>query len=295
MDRDALQAPPLILDDAKLRAFRTAWGGAPVAAPRSVVAPPAGWPVHEYLRWLVEAEPILLHGSNHGTIDTFVPRWQMDYQARFRKGIWATADGIWPLFFAIVDRRGYEGTLRNGCWWEAVPGGGRRKLYRFSLNAAMLQRGPWTTGTVYILPRESFRPIIDDHGLPLEEWISEQPVRPIACVSVGPTDFPFLDQVQGHDETVPTPPAEWPVVDVAPEALDRLVGMYALDPDMALIVTRVNGRLALAAKTGSLKTNLWPAADGWFVSRDLDLQVVFGADGLVLRLLGRETPFPKVP
>ena len=300
MDAAGLEAPPLFLDEPTRRAFRRAWRAMRAYAAGTAAAP-NGWPLHDWLRWLVRAEPVVLHGSNNGAIDTFVPRWQMDYQARFRKGIWATADGIWPLFFAIVDRRGYEGTLRNGCWWEEAPGGGRRKLYRFSLNAAMLRRGCWTTGTVYILPRGPFQQAIGEDGEPLEEWVSERPVRPLARIRVRPSDFPFLDLVQGHEDPPAVrdspgiPPPEWPVVAVEPGALERLAGVYAVDPEMAFVVSRIDGHLGLAATTGFLKTDLWPVAEGRFVSRELDLQVVFRPDGLVLRLFGRETPFPKAP
>jgi len=107
--------------DVDVDAFAAAWRGALAGGPGAAATPPRGRPAHAWLRRLVETPPVLLHGSNDGGIDAFVPRSRLDYIARFRKGVWATPDGIWPVFFAVVDRSGYRGTLRSACWRERRP------------------------------------------------------------------------------------------------------------------------------------------------------------------------------
>ena len=39
----------------------------------------------------------------------------------------------------------------------------------------------------------------EDAEIHLPQWASQLPVAPLAKLSVGPEDFPFLGQLRGHD------------------------------------------------------------------------------------------------
>ncbi|WP_078427699.1 hypothetical protein [Alkalihalobacterium alkalinitrilicum] len=48
------------------------------------------------------------------------------------------------------------------------------------------------------MPKNLFKP-----GGTRDEWICEQSVKPLAKLSVTPTDFPFLEKISTHAETEP--------------------------------------------------------------------------------------------
>ena len=111
------------------------------------------------------------------------PRDQLDAIDRPVRGVFASPDGIWPLFFAVVDRSRVR-TLFNGASRRRGRG-----VYFFALGAEPAVRDPWTNGVVFVLPRDRFR---HTHGL---EWLCEEPIEPLARVDVEPPDFPFLGAV----------------------------------------------------------------------------------------------------
>jgi hypothetical protein len=75
--------------------------------------------------------------------------------------------------------------------------------YFFSISRPALEQQPWRTGTVYILPADSFesQPRLrrDDVSIYVAQVASPRAVRPVAKLSVDPGDFPFLHQIHGHD------------------------------------------------------------------------------------------------
>jgi hypothetical protein len=150
------------------------------------------YPKHAFLQYLVECHNILVHGSNRPDIDRLEPRAEGDNAGRIIYAVFAASDGIWPMFFAILDRKSYPFSVNNGCRRE--PEG---KVYYFSTSTLYDQ--PWTDGMMYILPQDSFEQIRDVDGNPTEQWMSRTAVRPMAKLSVTPTDFPFLQEVQYHD------------------------------------------------------------------------------------------------
>ncbi|KSB89329.1 penicillin-binding protein [Caulobacter vibrioides] len=94
----------------------------------------------------------------------------------------------------------------------------------------------------------------------------------------------------------PTPKA----VTLSPQALDALVGRYALAPTMILTVTRQEGKL-FAQLTGQPTFEVFPQSPTevtWAVVR-ARAEFVLGADGkavsLVLHQNGRALPAPRVP
>jgi hypothetical protein len=167
------------------------------AAPFDYQAP---YPKYEFFCYLVQYQQALLHGSNNPNIAIFEPRPQTDYMGRPVTAVFASPDGIWPIYFAIIDRANYRGSLRNACLWKTNAAGQRQKVYFFSINEKMLANNPWIEGTIYILPCTTFTQVLDNEGQPLEEWASAAPVQPLGKLRVSPAEFPFLDKVEGHTD-----------------------------------------------------------------------------------------------
>jgi len=192
-----LVAPALDLEPNKVAAFDNAFASAGAQHPIEYQLP---YPKQEFLRYLVAKRDVVLHGSGNGAIDVFEPTWQTDYFGRVRKAVFAASDGIWPMFFAILDRSRYHGSLRNVCYWDVDDAGERQKFYGFSINAAFLARRPWREGSIYVLPRATFERVVDEDGSSSEEWLSARAVTPIARLAVSPSDFPFVKDVEGHGD-----------------------------------------------------------------------------------------------
>lgn len=159
------------------------------------------YPIWEYLRYLVRERNVVLHGSNRNDIAILEPKAQTDYSGKRISAVFASRDGIWPMFFAVVNTAGYRGSLRNGCWIVGR-GSGERRFYFFSLNKEMLRPGIWTEGTIYILPGDSFE-ATDTGVVRFDEWASKDAVRPIGKLAIKPENFPYLDRVAGHREGEP--------------------------------------------------------------------------------------------
>jgi hypothetical protein len=159
----------------------------------------------QFLCWLADSKPILLHGSSLGDIAEFEPRRPGDTSAfGGQRAVFGASDGIWALFFAVVERT-VAGRLINACFSMD----GQPETHYFSINCeALNQPRAFTPGWVYVLPRESFHRQPDDHVqghlIVSLQWASLQPVRPLAVLRVEPDDFPFLGMVNGHDEAAVT-------------------------------------------------------------------------------------------
>jgi hypothetical protein len=212
MDERYLPAPPMDLSDDKVRDFERLWQGA--LAQGGEIAYNSPHPKYEFLCWLGETQDVVLHGSNEMDIAEFKPsRRGFDANPHGNhRAIYATNDGIWPMFFAVLDKSNYRGSMRNGVMWvmddgreldfdPAAAGQGGRKVYLFSLNADELPKRPWREAMIYILPRVTFKQLRDRDGIRIAEWASREPVTPIAKLRVAPQDFPFVDRVVGHDDT----------------------------------------------------------------------------------------------
>ncbi len=193
-----LVAPQLDLEVDKVTAFEKAFASA--TRGRGGIEYQLPYPKHDFLRYLVTKRDIVLHGSGSGAIEVFEPTPQTDYFGRVRNAVFAASDGIWPMFFAILDRSRYHGSLRNVCYWDLDAKGNRQKFYAFSINATFLGRQPWREGSIYVLPRATFTRVVDEDGSASEEWLSTQEVTPLARLAVSPSDFPFLKDVEGHGD-----------------------------------------------------------------------------------------------
>ena len=96
----------------------------------------------------------------------------------------ATDDGVWPLFYAVIDRERVESVF------TACVHVGSRRLYLFASGG----EPAWTRGAVYAVPRDGFR---REWG---REWVSAGPVEPVLRVLVGPEDFPLREHVLAVDD-----------------------------------------------------------------------------------------------
>lgn len=200
-----LQRAPLPEDPATLAAYEALWeriAAGPAGIDLTDDLPSPRWP---FLVYLAERKPVLLHGSGDPAIAELVPR-QSDDVEEFgnRRAVYAASDGIWPLFFAIVDRERMPISLLNACFRVVLPGGDERgPFYFFSINQDARALEPWRRGTIYILPRAGFEPQPPvrkgDATINIMQWASPDAVAPLARISVGPEDFPFLAQIRGHD------------------------------------------------------------------------------------------------
>ncbi len=163
-------------------------------------------PKWHFLAYLGDLKDVLLHGTGDPEISEFEPR-QSESSEDFgdQKAVYASSDGIWATFFAVMDRERYRLSLLNACFRMIGPDGSSAPYYYFSINADALAEKPWRSGTIYVLPRDGFERAAGGKsrhtGLETEtaHWRSFSEVKPLAKIAVEPADFPFLDQINGHD------------------------------------------------------------------------------------------------
>ncbi len=151
-------------------------------------------------------DAVIFHGSNNTGIAAFEPVRKsfelMDESGRGNlQAVYGTHDGLWSMFFAVVDRKRLKGSIRNGVVYFHNQSGEQLSVYHFSINREQLDERPYTRGALYFLPRETFFRLKLTEEAYANEWASEHPVRPYAKLSVEPEDFPFLDQIGGHDDS----------------------------------------------------------------------------------------------
>ena len=197
-----LRAPDFPENIERDRLFGERWRG---VLPGGVVSADP-YPIHSLVQWLMRRNEFIFHGSNRPEIEEFAPRREsMEIGNQGRHGnlgaVYGTHDGLWAMFFAVVDRSSIRGSIRNGVGMYESATGERIDLYRFSVDARVLHSRPFTSGMLYILPRDRFERIaVYPGGPPSNEWACYEPVRPVAKLAMEPEDFPFLDRVGGHDD-----------------------------------------------------------------------------------------------
>ena len=146
------------------------------------------YPPHELLTYLVDRRGLLLHGSNHRTLEVLEPQPARDLDTSLHAVV-ACDDGIWPIFYAVVARDRVDGVL-TACT-HLGRGSRRRRFYLFAVFGDSATPATWTDGVVYALPRAGFR---REWG---NEWVSPVSVRPVLRVHVRPADLPLRDTVVG--------------------------------------------------------------------------------------------------
>jgi len=163
------------------------------------------WKKWQFLCYVADQHNLALHGSGDPNIALFEPRQSNDLnEFGNQKAVYAASDGLWAMFFAIVDRARVE-SITNACVrLEEETGVIHGPLYVFSVSRSALPNQPWRTGTVYLLPRATFttQPPMSfgSSKVHIAQLASFEPVQPLAKLTVEPADFPFLAQIRGHDD-----------------------------------------------------------------------------------------------
>ena len=163
------------------------------------------WPKWQFLCHLADHQDIALHGSGDPNIALFKPRQSNDLnEFGNQKAVYAASDGLWAMFFAIVDRERVR-SITNACVSLTDETGHLHgPYYVFSVSQAALPNQPWRTGTVYLLPRRTFTQqppmTFGPNEVHFAQLASLVPVQPLAKLTVAPEDFPFLMQIRGHDD-----------------------------------------------------------------------------------------------
>jgi len=162
-------------------------------------------PKWQFLCHLADHHDFALHGSGDPDIAVFEPRQSNDLNDfGNQKAVYAASDGLWSMFFAIVDRDRVQ-SITNACVRLADETGiFHGPYYVFSVSQSVLPSQPWRTGTVYLLPRNTFisqSPLtFGSYQVHIAQLASFVPVLPLAKLTVTPADFPFLMQIRGHDD-----------------------------------------------------------------------------------------------
>ena len=164
------------------------------------------YPVHEFVQYITTQDRVIFHGSNKTDIETFKPvRKSVELRDETGRGnvqgVYGTHDGLWAMFFSVVDRKRLQGSIRNGVMYFHNRSGDRLAVYNFSINQEQLAEQPYTPGALYLLPRETFVRLMLTPESYANEWASDKPVQPCARLLIQPDDFPFLEQISGHDDS----------------------------------------------------------------------------------------------
>lgn len=165
------------------------------------------YPKHEFLQYVALQDQIIFHGSKKPDIDLFsTKRTSMEMNDTSGRGnlqaVYGTHDGLWPMFFAVIDRANLTGSIRNGVNYYQNAAGDEVAVYNFSINKEMLEKRPYSPGTLYFLSRDTFRRLPLAEGAMSNEWASEVAIKPLAKLALEPEDFPFLEQIGGHDDSI---------------------------------------------------------------------------------------------
>jgi hypothetical protein len=163
-------------------------------------------PKWQFVCYLADRHGVVLHGTGDANIDIFVPRKSNDLnEFGAQTAVYAAGDGLWAMFFAILDRERYPMLTSNACVRLVDESGVvSEPYYVFSISQEALCKHPWRKGMIYILPKDTF---INQQSLrygPYEVRIPQVaslvPVKPLAHLEVTPEDFPFLDLIRGLDD-----------------------------------------------------------------------------------------------
>lgn len=201
----SIPAPPTEVDPDTERAYQDLLDQVRVAS-GAQLSLPAEVSLGPWIQWVTRQQVVLFHGSADGGIEELLPRrtsYEINDEAgRGNRGaVYATHDGCFAMWFAVVDRVRLRGSIRSIVEDFTAADGSPLPVYSFSVDYRELPKQLWRNGWLYLLGRETFEqmPFVPG-GPPSPEWCSTEAVRPLARIAVGPTDFPFLHQVGGHDD-----------------------------------------------------------------------------------------------
>lgn len=147
-----------------------------------------------FLRWLAENRPVVFHGSSNPALDELLAiRMSRDASAfGDQQAVYATPDPVWAAWFALVKRDAAFRGMRNGSMGLRGPTVYPRWYYLAVHRTDAVAR--FDAGTLYVLPREGFTLERPQMGLGGGgQMISHESVRPLARISLEPSDVPFLE------------------------------------------------------------------------------------------------------
>jgi hypothetical protein len=200
-----LTRPSVIVDESTEKAFDELLKAALSSGECPTIPFTLPYPKWQFLCYVADHHDIALHGSGDPNIALFEPRQSNDLnEFGNQKAVYAASDGLWALFFAIVDRDRVQ-SITNACVRLADETGTfHGPYYVFSVSQSALPNQPWRTGTVYLLPRRPFitQPPLayGSYQVHFAQLASSVPVKPLAKLTVTPEDFCFLRQIRGHDD-----------------------------------------------------------------------------------------------
>jgi hypothetical protein len=200
-----VRRPPMPTDAATLAAFDALFEAAVAASPATPIDYQLAAPRWQFICHVADTHAVVLHGSGNAAIPLFEPRQPQD-NTEFgnRNAVYAASDGLWPMYFAILDRDRHRMSLINSSARPLADDGSLGEpYYYFSISATALAKEPWRRGTIYFLPKATFeqQPVTDFRGMRMvvSQWASAEPVVPLAKIEVGHEDFPLLADIRGHD------------------------------------------------------------------------------------------------
>jgi hypothetical protein len=160
-------------------------------------------PRWQFLCHVADRGQVVLHGSSDPDIARFEPRQSNDI-AEFgnRTAVYAAADGLWAMFFAILDRPGHRMSLTNSCFRVlGRDGSASEPYYYFAVNNEVLDQDQFSPGTVYLLPADRFERepayVERDRRVLTAQAACLEPVEPLAKLAVEAADFPM--RLRGYD------------------------------------------------------------------------------------------------
>jgi hypothetical protein len=163
-------------------------------------------PKWQFLCYIADQKGVVLHGTGNPNIQIFEPRPSNDLnEFGAQTAVYGAADGVWAMFFAILDREHWPMSTSNACI-RLVDAAGKvsEPRYVFSISQSALRQKPWRTGMVYLLPGETFinQPSLQfgPNEVRIPQLASLVPVKPFARLEVAPEDFPFLGDIRGLDD-----------------------------------------------------------------------------------------------
>jgi len=156
------------------------------------------YPKYRFIDYLVERHQLVAHGTNQMNIQEFENRRQTLYDGTVADAVFASRDGRWAIFYAILDRSKIAGNFRNGCFRSPK----NDRYYFFSLTKPTFDNHPWTEGSVYFLPSQPFVRLSKGRTY-FDEWTCNHPIRPVYRLTVNPEDFGMFDWIAIHKPDEP--------------------------------------------------------------------------------------------
>lgn len=200
-----LTRPPMPGAEA-LAAFEALFERSIADGPNALIDYDLPWPRWQFISHIVEARNLIAHGSQNADIAEFEPRQSHDaHPFGNRQAVYGASDGLWSMYYAILDRATHPMLLVNSAARvEHEDGSLGDPFYFFSISQPALDARAFRPGTLYLLPRDSFEPMppleVGGQRAHVPQWASLEAVTPLARIDVAPQDFPFLAAIRGHDD-----------------------------------------------------------------------------------------------